>query len=151
MYLAVTVQAVLTQHVLIGTPPWQTLRAIRQAGMKRCRMALLAQQWRPLDQQGRVIAAMWLVAQCAVLGSRRVLPQKRPALFRMAKIAGQIDGRALQQEIVVSIVRVMATAACHAAETQWMAAGFERIGAFILMAGKTGLLLRQGIENPVAI
>ena len=81
------------------------------------RMALLAQQWRPLVQQGRVIAAVWLMAQRAVLGGRRVLPQERPALFRVAEIAGLINGRALQQEIIVAIVRVMATAAGHAAET----------------------------------
>ena len=80
-------------------------------------MALLAQQWRPLDQQGRVVAAVWLMAQRAVLRGRRVLPQEWPALFSVAEIAGQIDGRALQQEIVVAIVRIMATAAGHAAET----------------------------------
>ena len=31
-----------------------------------------------------------------------------------------------------------------------MAAGFESIGAFVLMASETGLLLLQGIKNPVA-
>jgi len=57
----------------------------------------------------------------------------------------------LQKEIVVAIVRVVAAAAGHAAESQWMAAGFIGIGAFILMAVETGLLLRQRIKNPVTL
>ncbi len=124
MYLRMTVQAGSPQQKAVVEVVVHFLTAVSTAGVTCRRMTLLAQQWRPLDQQGRVIAAMWLVAQCAVLGGRRVLPQKRPALFRMAEIAGQIDGRALQQEIVVAIVRVMATAACHVAETQWMATWF---------------------------
>jgi len=56
----------------------------------------------------------------------------------------------LQQEVVVAIVGVVAIAAGHAAETQWMATEFKEIRAFFLMAGETGLHLRQGIENPVA-
>ena len=79
-----------------------------------------------------------------------MLPQERPALFRMAGVAGQIDGRALQQEVVITIVGVVAVAAGHAAETQWMATEFKHIRAFFWMTGDTGLHLRQGIENPVA-
>jgi hypothetical protein len=149
MYLRMTVQAGSSEQKAVVEVVVHFLTAVSTAGVACRRMALLAQQWRSLDQQGRVVAAMWLVAQCAVLGGWRVFPQKRPALFRMAEIAGQIDGRALQQEIVVAVVWVMATTAGHAAETQWMAAGLERIGAFILVAGETGLLLRQGIKNPV--
>lgn len=126
------------------------LTAVCLAGMAGRRMALLAQRGRPLDQHGLVVAAVRPVAQGAVLGSRRVFPQEWPAFFGMAQIAGQIDARALQQEIVVAIVRVVATAAGHAAEPQWMAAGFKGVGAFLGMAGKTGFLLHQGIENPVA-
>ncbi len=94
---------------------------------------------------------MWLVAQRAVLGSRRVLPQERPALFCMTDITGYIHGRALQQEVIVAIVGVVAIAAGHGAETQWMAAEFKHIRAFFWMTGETGLYLRQGIENPVAL
>ncbi len=62
------------------------------AGMACRRMALLAQQGGPPDQQGWVVAAVWPVAQRAVLRCRCMLPQKRPALFCMAGIAGQVDG-----------------------------------------------------------
>ena len=100
------------------------LTAVCVAGVACRRMALLAQQGRPLDQQERVVAAVWLVAQRAVFGGRRVLPQEWPALFRMTEITGLIDGRALQQVIVVAIVRVMAVTAGHVAETQRMATWF---------------------------
>ncbi len=60
---------------------------ISLAGMACRRMALLAQQGRALDQQRRVVAAVWPVAQRAVLGGGRVLPQERPTLFCMADIA----------------------------------------------------------------
>jgi hypothetical protein len=57
----------------------------------------------------------------------------------------------LQQEVVIAIVGVVAVAAGHGAETQWMAAEFKHIRAFFWMTGETGLYLRQGIENPVAL
>ena len=79
-----------------------------------------------------------------------MLPQERPALFRVAGIAGQIDGRTLQQEVIIAIVRIVAIAAGHAAKAQWMTAGFLAVRAFSHMAGEASLLLRQGIENPVA-
>ena len=56
----------------------------------------------------------------------------------------------MQQEVVVAIVGVVAVAAGHGAETQWMATEFIHIRAFFRMTGETGLHLRQGIENPVA-
>ena len=77
-----------------------------------------------------MVAAVRPVAQGTVLGGRRVFPQERPAFFGMAQIAGQVDARALEQEIVVAIVRVVAAAAGHAAEPQWMAAGFKGVSAF---------------------
>jgi hypothetical protein len=69
----------------------------------------------------------------------------------MAEVAGQINGRALQQEVVIAIVWVVAVAAGHGAETQWMAAEFKHIRAFFGMTGEAGLDLRQGFENPVAL
>ncbi len=56
----------------------------------------------------------------------------------------------MQQKVVVTIVGVVAVAAGHGAETQWMATEFIHIRAFFRMTGETGLNLRQGIENPVA-
>ena len=124
MNLRMTVQAGSSEQKAVVEVVVHFLTTVSTAGVTCRRMALLAQQWRSLDQQGRVVAAMWLVAQCAVLGGRRVFPQKWPALFRMTEITGLIDGRALQQEIVVAIVRVMAAATRHVAETQRMATWF---------------------------
>ena len=93
---------------------------------------------------------MWPVTQGTVLGSGRVLPQKWPALFRMAQKAGFVNGRSLQQEVVIAIVRVVAVTAGHVAESQGMAAWFESIRAFFLMTIEAGLLLCQGIKYAVA-
>lgn len=68
----------------------------------------------------------------------------------MAGVAGLVDGRLLQQEFVVAIVRVMAITTGHSAETQRVAAGLERVRPAPLVAAKTSLLLGQGIENPVS-
>jgi len=95
--------------------------------MARWRMALLTKQWWPFHKQGGVIAAVRSVAKSAVFRSRRVFPQKGPAFLCVADVAGFIDGRLLQQKIVVAIVRIVAIAACHAAESQWMIAGLPGI------------------------
>jgi len=92
MNLRMAVQAGASQQKSVVEAVVRFLTAVSTAGMPCRRMALLAQQWRPLDQQGRVVAAVWLVAQRAFLGGRRVLPQERPALFRVAEIASLIDG-----------------------------------------------------------
>lgn len=80
-----------------------------------------------------------------------MFPQERPAFLCMAQVTGEIDGGTLQQEIVIAVVRVVATAAGHAAESQWVAARFKGVGTLLLMAVKTGFLLRQGFKNPVAL
>ena len=124
MNLRMAVQAGSSQQKAVVEVVIHFLTAVSHAGVARRRMALLTQQRRSFDQQGRVVTAVWLVAQSAILGGRRVLPQERPALFRVAEIAGLIDGRPLQQEIVVAIVWIMAIAAGHVAETQGMATWF---------------------------
>ena len=91
MNLRMAVQAGASQQKAVVETVIHFLAAVSPAGVACRRMALLAQQGRPLDQQGRVVAAVWLVAQRAVFGGRRVLPQERPALFCVAEIAGLID------------------------------------------------------------
>ena len=87
MNLRMAIQAGAAKQEAVAKVVVYFLAGISPAGMPCRRMALLAQQGRALDQQRRVVAAVWLVAQCAVLGGRRVLPQERPALFCMADIA----------------------------------------------------------------
>ena len=113
------------------------------------RMALLAEQRRPLDEQGGMVAAMRLVANRAVFRGRCVLPQEGPAFFGMAAVTGFIDCGLLEQEVVITVVRVVTIAAGHAAEPQWMVTGLVAVGLSPCVAAETGLLLRQGIEHPV--
>jgi len=150
MNLRMAVQAGASQQEAVVEVVVCFLAGVSLAGVAGRRVALLAQDGWPLDQQGRVVAAVRLVAQRAVLGGRCVLPQERSAFFRVAEKTGCVDSRTLQQKVVVAIVRIMAAAAGHAAKTQWMAAGFQSVRAFIRMAGETGLLLFQCIEHRVS-
>ena len=111
--------------------------------MSRRRMALLAKQGRAFFEKGRMIAAMRLVAQRAILRGRRVFPQVWSLLFCMAGEAGFVDSRLLQQEIVVAVVRVVTVTAGHVAKAQRVTAGFQDIGTAPGVAIETGLLLRQ--------
>jgi len=150
MNLRMAVQAGTSQQKAVVEVVVCFLAGIRPTGMAGRRVALLAQRGRPLDQHSLVVAAVRPVADCTILGGWRVLPQERPTFFCMAQIAGQVDGGALQQEIVIAIVWIMATAAGHAAETQRMATGLERVGSFSGMTAETGFLLRECIKNAVA-
>ena len=88
MNLRMAIQAGAAKQETVVEVVVYFLAGISHAGMPCWRMALLAQQGWALDQQRRVVAAVWPVAQRAVLGGRRVLPQERPTLFRMADITG---------------------------------------------------------------
>ena len=106
-------------------------------------MALLTQQRRPLSQQGRVVAAMGPVAQRAVLRRGGVFPKIRALFLAMAGVTGFVDGRLLEQELIITIVRIMAVAAGHVAESQRVAAGLQGIGPALGVAFETGFLLRK--------
>ena len=56
-------------------------------------VALLAKLRRPVDQQRWVIGPMRTVADHAIFGDRFVLPQERPAFFRMAFITILVEGK----------------------------------------------------------
>jgi len=78
-----------------------------------------------------------------------MFPQVWAPLFRVADVTGFVYRGFEKQKIVVSIVRVVTVAARHVAQSQRVAAGLEGIGAAFRVALKTGLLLRERIENPV--
>ena len=149
MNLRVAVQAGTAQQKTVLEIVVDIITAVGHAGMPLGSMTLLAKQGRAFYQQGRMIAAMRTVAQAAVFAGRSVLPQKRPALLRMAEVAGFVDTGSPQQKIIVTVMRIMATAATHLSEPQRMVACFQGVGPPPGMTGETCLLLRQRIEYPV--
>jgi len=150
MNLRVAVQTCAAEQKPVAEVIGDVIATVGYVGMTRGRMALLAKQGGKFGQQHLVIASMRPVTQCAVFTGRCVLPKEGPALFRVAGVAGFVDGRFLQQKVVGTVVRVMATTATHFSESKGVAAGFESISSALLVAVKTGFLLGQGVEHPVA-
>jgi hypothetical protein len=149
MHLGVAIEAGPTQHEAIAEVVICQFGRVGHAGMAGRRVALLAQQRRPADQHRQVVAAVRPVTERAILGCRRMLPQEWAALFRVAEIAGLVDGRLAQQRVIVAVVRVVTAGAGHAAEPQWMVAGAVDVSLALLVATETGLLLCQRIEDAV--
>ena len=78
-----------------------------------------------------MVTAVRVVAQGAVFGNGRVLPQERAALLGMTAVTGIVQIGIDQQRVVTSIVRVVAIGAGHLTKTQWVGAVSEcfRTGA----------------------
>src|SRR5205814_3370629 len=110
--------------------------------MARRGVALLAQQRGALGQQRGSHGAVHGVAQRAVLGHRRVLPQQRAALLGMAAGAGLVDGGLVQHRWARRAVRVVAVAAGHLAEAHGVRRGLLEIGTLLLVARQADLGLR---------
>ena len=91
MNLAVAIEAVLAQHILVGSAPGQTLAAVRLAGVKRRCVALLAKSWSAGGQQGLVNGSVGLVAKAAVFSYWLVLPQEWAALLLVTGKAVLVD------------------------------------------------------------
>ena len=81
VHLAVTVQAVLAQHILVGGAAGQALAAVGYAGVKGRSVALLAQGRASGRQQAVIDRAVGSMTQGAVLRRRRMFPQKWTALI----------------------------------------------------------------------
>ena len=106
-------------------------------------MTLLAKQGWAFFQQGRMVAAMRLVTKRTILRGRSMFPQVRALFFSVAGVTGFIDRGLLKQKIIIAVMWIMAVAASHVSETQRMAAGFQGVSASLVVAPKTGFLLRQ--------
>ena len=81
VYLAVTVQAIFAEHILVGTAAGKPLRAIGKARMEGRGMALLAKGGTTCAKQTRMDRTVGAVTQGAIFCDRGVLPQERSALF----------------------------------------------------------------------
>ncbi|OGT64356.1 MAG: hypothetical protein A2993_00680 [Gammaproteobacteria bacterium RIFCSPLOWO2_01_FULL_47_190] len=84
-------------------------------------MALLTQVWGCDLQHAVVRRAVRVMTDGTFLPYRLVLPQERPALFRMALIAGLVDRILCQVSAAGRPVRVMAIGADHLALTDGVA------------------------------
>ena len=104
-------------------PSWQRLTQKRRAHLEKRRLR----------------RAVRLVTVGAVLGDRLVLPEKRPAVFRMAAGAGLVDGVLHQLRRGGRAVRRMAGGAGHLAFAQRMMRRLEKIGVLRLVAAGADL------------
>ena len=81
--------------------------------MLRHIMALLAEPGRADLQQLRILGAVRVMARRAIFHHRRMLPQERPAPFRMTLVTGLIHRGFDQQLRIGSAVRIVAIRARH--------------------------------------
>ena len=114
-------------------------------------MALLAQERRILLQSCRIDRAVRVMAQGAVLGRRRMLPQERPALLRVAGVAGLIHRRFDQHAGAGRSMRTMAVAASHLAEAHRMRGRLGEVRPFLAVAFVADLRLCCHREHGVAL
>ena len=85
VYLAVAIQAIFTQHILVGTATatGKPLSAIGKARMEGRCMALLAKGGTTGAEQPRMDRTVSAVAQGAIFCDRGMLPQERAAFLLM--------------------------------------------------------------------
>ena len=115
MNIAVTVGAVGGDHKA-GTVRICLIRIIQEAAdmcTRAAGQAGVAQLRAGLDQQSRMIRAVHVVTQRAVLADRLVLPQKRAAFFGVAGVAVLIDRELMKRRGAGRTMRVMTIAANH--------------------------------------
>ena len=129
------VQAALVE----GVPRHGGIRGTRVAG---CLVALLAEE-RLLDLQHLLVdGAVGVVTVEAVLTDGSVLPEERPALLGVARVAVLVD-RGLQDHLVVGrAVRVVAARALELALAQRHVARPEELGLLLQVAARAQIHLR---------
>lgn len=94
-------------------------RVARIGRMSSCRVMTALAQPRPRDLQQIVVdGAVRIMTVQAVFDHRRMLPEERTALFRMALEAYVINSRFLQQALRIAAVRIVTVRAFHFAFRQ---------------------------------
>src|SRR5208282_4038569 len=134
VHLAVAVGAAAREQEARGLTPRQTRSGCRHTRVIRLRVTLLTQQRRSAQEQGWIDRAMRRMTIAAILRDRRVLPQERTALFRVAGIASLVQRRTRQQRRIQRVVGSMAGGAGHVAVAHRMGREFLEVGAYLLMA-----------------
>src|SRR4249919_1404750 len=139
--LGMTVQAGATEQEGRRISIGQSRAGAGDARVASLRVALLAEQWGPLDEQRRVDGAMRRVAIGAILGDRRVLPQDRTALLGVTAVAGLVQRGLDQQFRCHRAMNFVAGAALHLREAHRMHRGLVELGALHLVTGVAHLRL----------
>src|SRR6185295_10088916 len=117
-------------------------RVIDRARMARGVVAVLAQVGRLLLQQPRVVRAVRVVADEAVLLDRRMAPDEGAALLGVAGGAELRDRLGVDHRLRQRAVRVVAVGAVQLALDDRMVRGFQQLRADLLVAGGAGLVLQ---------
>ena len=123
MHLGVAVHAVLPEEKLCGHVGLKAVGVKGNAGVPGLGMAALTEEWSTLGQHPGVNGPVRRVAGGAVLGRRRVLPEKRAALFCVALVTGLVEGIPGELRVHGRTVGTMATAAVHLALIDGMGIG----------------------------
>ena len=108
VYSAVTVEAVLTQYILIGGAVGGAATVVLHAGMEGGRVALLAQKGPTCGQQAGVHRTVWFVTGAAIFSYRWVIPQVWTALVVVTAVAVVIQGRLYQVRLAGAAVWIVA-------------------------------------------
>ena len=87
--------------------------------------------------------AVWLVADRAILGNRRVFPEIGTALLGVAGKARVVEGAADEREVGHGAMRVVAVAAGHAILAQRVRKRQEALCPLTRMAAHAGFRLRR--------
>ena len=135
----------MNQRVAVGAATIEILdrtERLRLGGVAAGHVARVANPGHPYLEQLRVAAAMWLVAVCAVFHDRRMLPQKRPAAFRVAAVAILIDRALNKLAWVRAAVRIMATGAGNLALSVRHVRGALQLGPPHLVTAEAEFRLR---------
>lgn len=116
----------------------------RRMARQHVNVALLAQHVSPSSQKLRIIRAMRRVTVHTILARRRMLPQKRSPLFRMAGVANVI-GRMFHKHLAAATaMRIVAGSATdlHVAmlRTKQVCRALRKCFAFIGVASQTSFL-----------
>jgi hypothetical protein len=114
MDIAVTIQAAAGIHPIgWGNTPERVLAGVGPSGMARGRVAALTELGHPARQELSMVAAVDGMAGPAVLFHRRMLPEERTALLRVAAVAEFVDRLGLDHLPPETAVLVMAVRALH--------------------------------------
>ena len=123
------------------------LRTAEDSGLvSGIRVAVLAQEGRSLDQQIRLVRAVRRMAVQAAFADRKVLPQQRAALLRVAVVASLVDRNFLQQLRSRRAVRVVAVGANHLRLANRMVRELVAVGTLLGVAGEA-LLGLGGLDQ----
>ncbi len=118
--------------------------------MSILRMAALTKLRCTHRQHARLRRSMRVVAGATVFCNGCMLPKVRPTGFRMAAIAGVVEGLANQQLVQRLAVRAMAVATAHSALTDRMREGLHGLSALLLMTVEADLSLRRCRQDRIA-